>query len=307
MRFPYQDAIDSAQDHADLSARYQGGRVPFFEWTRFESRCIELAFNKARDYSCRTTISVSEVAVMSYFWSRASLQAIAVCCMTCALPFGAVAQHAHDDASVVQHGTGVVTFENSGAAAAQKDFLLGLAQLHNFQYDAAGAAFRRAQQLDAGFAMAYWGEAMTYNHAIWAQQDVRAGRGALAKLAGTPDARRSKAATAREQAYLNAVDILYGEGEKYERDRRYALAMESLHAAYPNDIDATCFYALALLGTAHAGREVPTYMKSAALMQDVFERYPHHPGAAHYLIHSVDDAAHAPLGLRAANAYANIS
>ena len=30
--------------------------------------------------------------------------------------------------------------------------------------------------------------------------------------------------------------------------------------------DATCFYALALHGTSHYGREVPTYMKAAALM-----------------------------------------
>jgi len=42
-------------------------------------------------------------------------------------------------------------------------------------------------------------------------------------------------------------------------------------------------------------------------MQEVFERNPLHPGAAHYLIHSVDDSVHAPLGLRAADAYAKIA
>jgi tetratricopeptide (TPR) repeat protein len=42
-------------------------------------------------------------------------------------------------------------------------------------------------------------------------------------------------------------------------------------------------------------------------MEEIFERFPQHPGAAHYLIHSVDDAAHASLGLRAANAYAKIA
>src|SRR6185295_7920665 len=71
--------------------------------------------------------------------------------------------------------------------------------------------------------------------------------------------------------------------------------------------DATCFYALALLGTSHAGRDVPTYMKAAALMEEAFEKYPQHPGAAHYLIHSVDDSVHAPLGLRAARAYSKIA
>jgi hypothetical protein len=129
----------------------------------------------------------------------------------------------------------------------------------------------------------------------------------LAKLGATPDARAAKAKTPREQAYLAAVETLFADGEKNDRDRRYALAMEQLHAKYPDDVDATCFYALALLGTSDAGRDVPTYMRAAALMEEVFERNPQHPGAAHYLIHSVDDSVHAPLGLRAAYAYAKIA
>ena len=157
------------------------------------------------------------------------------------------------------------------------------------------------------FALAYWGEAMSYNHAVWHEQDPVAARAALAKLGATPQARAEKAKTPREKAYLGAVEILFGAGEKSDRDRRYALAMEQLHAKYPDDVDATCFYALALLGTSNAGRDVPTYMRAAALMEEVFERNPQHPGAAHYLIHSVDDSVHAPLGLRAANAYAKIA
>jgi tetratricopeptide (TPR) repeat protein len=155
--------------------------------------------------------------------------------------------------------------------------------------------------------MAYWGEAMTHNHAVWMQQNRSAAQAALARLGATPEARAAKAPTPREKAYLAAAEILYGDGDKYDRDRRYALAMERVHADYPADVDATCFYALALLGTSHAGRDVPTYMKAAALMEEAFERYPQHPGAAHYLIHSVDDSVHAPLGLRAAHAYSKIA
>jgi tetratricopeptide (TPR) repeat protein len=202
---------------------------------------------------------------------------------------------------------GVVAFANSGSPAAQEPFLTGLALLHNFQYPQAAAAFQRAAALDPNFAMAYWGEAMTYNHPVWQEQDLAAARAALAKLGATPEARAAKAATPREQAYLHAVEILYGEGDKFDRDRRYALAMEQLHANYPDDVDGTCFYALALLGTSHAGRDVPTYMRSAALMEEAFELHPQHPGAAHYLIHSVDDSVHAPLGLRAARAYAKLA
>jgi tetratricopeptide (TPR) repeat protein len=125
---------------------------------------------------------------------------------------------------------GSVSFANSGAPAAQADFLTGLAQLHNFQYAQAAAAFQRAQEIDPDFAVAYWGEAMTYNHGVWMQQDRSAGRAALAKLGPTPEARSAKAPTPREKAYLAAVEVLYGDGDKYDRDRRYALAMERVHA-----------------------------------------------------------------------------
>jgi tetratricopeptide (TPR) repeat protein len=43
-------------------------------------------------------------------------------------------------------------------------------------------------------------------------------------------------------------------------------------------------------------------MEAAALSQRVFYANRQHPGAAHYLIHSVDDPIHAPLGLEAARA-----
>ena len=87
-------------------------------------------------------------------------------------------------------GFGIVKFSNSGAPAAQADFLAGLALLHDFEYPRAAVAFQRAEAADPGFAMAYWGEAMTYNHPIWAQQDISAGRAALQKLGRTDDERR---------------------------------------------------------------------------------------------------------------------
>lgn len=202
---------------------------------------------------------------------------------------------------------GVVNFANSGAKAAQRDFQYAVAQLHNFQYDDAAAAFRRAQQADPAFALAYWGEAMTYNHPVWMQQDAAKARAVLVRLGADRPARLAKAKTERERAYLDAVEVLYGDGDKFQRDRRYAAAMGRLHERWPDDVDGTAFYALALLGTSHEGRDVPTYMRAYALVKDLFARFPEHPGIAHYLIHSVDDAAHAPLGLDAARAYGKIA
>jgi hypothetical protein len=202
---------------------------------------------------------------------------------------------------------GTVAFPNSGAPTAQTAFLTGLAQLHNFEYDSAATFFREAERADPGFAMAYWGEAMTFNHAVWMQQDRAAALAALAKLGPTREARLSKAPTAREKDYLGAAEILYGAGEKYARDFAYADAMAALHTKYPDDPDAATFYALSLLGTAHEGRDFATYMRAAAVLEPVFKDYPDHPGAAHYLIHSYDDPIHAPLGLRAARAYSKIA
>lgn len=202
---------------------------------------------------------------------------------------------------------GQVAFANSGAPAAQASFLRGLALLHDFEYPRAAAAFQQAEATDPGFAMAYWGEAMTHNHAVWMEQDAEAGRAALAKLGPTPQARAAKAGTPRERDYLAAVETLYGEGSKDDRDFRYADAMAALHAKYPGDVDATAFYALALLGTSHQGRDFATYMKAAALLEEVYPTHMQHPGVLHYLIHSYDDPIHAPLGLRAANRYGAVA
>jgi hypothetical protein len=171
-------------------------------------------------------------------------------------------------------GYGQVTFANSGAAAAQKDFLEGLALLHDFEYPLAAEAFRRAQQADQTFALAYWGEAMTYNHPLWAQQDLPRRAPCWPASARTPAERAAKARTPRERGYLAAVETLYGEGTKFERDDRYAEAMRALHEAEPGDIDATCFLALALMGTAHEGRDIRRYMQAAALMDEVFHDHP---------------------------------
>jgi tetratricopeptide (TPR) repeat protein len=219
--------------------------------------------------------------------------------------------HPHPDGSAVPAPAGLragdIAFANSGSKAAQPSFLEGLALLHDFEYQRAAEAFRRAEAADPGFAMAYWGEAMTYNHGIWMEQDLPAARAALAKLGPTLEARRAKAATAREREYLSAVEILYGDGTKEARDFRYANAMEVLHAKYPGDVDATAFYALSLLGTCHEGRDFATYMKAAALLEEVYPTHLRHPGVLHYLIHSYDDPIHAPLGLRAAERYGAVA
>lgn len=191
--------------------------------------------------------------------------------------------------------------------AAQDAFIEGLLLLHLFEYPYARQRFLEAQSHDPDFAMAYWGEAMTHNHPIWDEQDLQAGRAALAKLGATPEERRARTPAAREQGFVTALERLYGTGGKAERDRAYMRAMEQLAAANPEDHEVQLFYALSLFGVQAGVRDIPTYMLCTAIAQGVFSENPEHPGAAHYLIHGVDDPVHAVLGLRAADALARMA
>ena len=202
---------------------------------------------------------------------------------------------------------GHVEFPTSASAPAQQQFIRGVLLLHSFEYVDARAAFQEAERLEPNFAMAYWGEALTQTHPLWEQQDVTAARAALNRLGPSPEARFAKAPTEREKDYMRAVEALYGDGDKLSRDLAYAEAMSRVHQRYPEDLEATSFYALALLGTCEGKRDFATYMKAAAILEEVFAKNPRHPGAAHYLIHSYDDPIHAPLGLRAARIYARIA
>jgi tetratricopeptide (TPR) repeat protein len=193
-------------------------------------------------------------------------------------------------------------------AAAQQDFMRGLLLLHLFEYPDAAESFRAAEQADPGFAMAYWGEAMTFNHPVWNEVDVRAGQAALAKFAPTPEARAARIANPRERAYMGDLEILYsGEGSKAVLDARYADAMKKLSHDDPADDEANLFYALALLGRSEGVRAVPTYLEAAAIAKSVFQRNPNHPGAAHYWIHGMDDPQHAAGALVAARALSKIA
>jgi len=215
--------------------------------------------------------------------------------------------HGHAHTLPANGNFGELTFPNSGNLAAQAPFLRGVKLLHNFQYEEATEAFQQAQKADPNFALAYWGEAMSHNYTLWAEQHTNQARAILAKLAATPEARAAKTKSPREKAWLAAVETLYGPGSKYERDEAYADRMDVLFQAYPDDLEARVFDALATMGRSHGTRDVANYMKAAAMLEEVFPTHTRHPGVVHYLIHAYDDPAHAPLGLRAARLYDRVA
>lgn len=203
---------------------------------------------------------------------------------------------------------GKIDFPSSASSAAALPFLRGVLLLHSFEYEDAAQAFRQSQQADSGFALAYWGEAMTYTHPLWNEKDAGAARAALARLAPTPAERRARAGTERERMYLDAVEALYQEGAaKARQDTLYSAAMARVLEAYPDDDEARSFHALSLMGLSQGVRNVAAYMRGGALAMEVYRRNPQHPGALHYIIHAFDDPVHAPLGLFAAREYSAIA
>ena len=203
---------------------------------------------------------------------------------------------------------GRVVFPNSGSAAAQASFLRGVAWLHSFGYEDAIDAFREAQKIDPSFAMAYWGEALSFSQPLWFFEEVDKARAALAKLGPTPDARLAKARTPREQGFMRAIEALFGPGDTGARAKAYATAMAKVAADNPADDEAQTFYALALLATMPRGdASLPIRRQAGTVAEKVFARNPNHPGAAHYILHAYDHGSLAAKALPAARAYAKIA
>ena len=210
-------------------------------------------------------------------------------------------------APVAAQTLGDIDFPTSATPAAQAPFIKGVLLLHSFEYEDAAKAFKESQAAEPGFALAYWGEAVSYTHPLWNQQDTALARAALRRLGATAAERLARAGSDRERRYMETTEALYfADGSKARRDTLTARAFERLSQAYPDDEDAKAFYALWLMGESQGVRNVATYMRAGAIAEEIYLTHPRHPGALHYIIHAFDDPIHAPLGLRAAREYSVI-
>ena len=178
-------------------------------------------------------------------------------------------------------GLGRIAFPTSGPAEARKHFDRGVLFLHSFEYREAREQFLAAQKMAPAFAMAYWGEAMTYNEPVWFAQDRDAGRSALKRLP-------VKAPTGREtRVPARRPGSLWGRHEgRAGLQRTPPPCAVCTVRVIADDPEAAAFYALSLIGTCHRGRDLRTYMKAAAVAEAVLEKNPEHPGALHYAIHA---------------------
>ena len=196
---------------------------------------------------------------------------------------------------------------------AQRHFLRGVAILHSFGWKQAIEQFQAAQAIEPDFALAYWGETLSYNHPLFGggpNLDEASPRAVLARLGPTRTARAAKAPTDREKGFLEAVEVLWSdEGAYDERRVGYMEAMGRLYDRYPDDHEVATFYALSMLAGSRAlgDQSLRLEVRAGNIAMKVFHANPDHPGAPHYTIHAFDDPIHAPLALDAARRYAEIA
>ncbi|RXH57698.1 TPR repeat [Granulicella sibirica] len=181
--------------------------------------------------------------------------------------------------------------------------------MHSFQFGSAIQGFNAVLEADPKCAIAEWGIALSSwgNPFAGFKAPAQVERG----LRAVEEGRAIGASTDRERAYLEAVAHLYVESSHIDQPTRvkaYEHSMAAISAAYPEDTEATIFYALALAADADpTDKTYANQLKAGALLEALFVKYPDHPGLAHYLIHAYDEPALAPRAAEAARRYGTIA
>jgi tetratricopeptide (TPR) repeat protein len=194
-------------------------------------------------------------------------------------------------------GLGYVTHKITTAnELVQVYFDQGLRLAYAFNHGEAQRAFRKAQKLDPGCAMCFWGEALVLgpNINLPMQEDAVAPAYAAAQKAKALAGK----ATPREQALIGALAARYGSDPKAARaplDAAYAAEMEKVASQFSDDDEIATLYAEAVMDLSPwdywkpGGREPnPQSAPIVPTLERVLARNPSHPGAIHFYIHAVE-------------------
>lgn len=218
-------------------------------------------------------------------------------------------QHPHETMEGSADKLGRVDFRVSCSKKAQMQFNHAVAWLHSFEYEEAEKVFTQVTVTDPRCGMGYWGIAMSNNHPLWAPPtpaELAKGANAIKK------AKSVGAGSARERAYIAAIELFFKDPDKVDHRTRtfaYNEAMKQIYQDNPTDTEAAVFYALSLIttGTMSSDKTYAREKEAAQILNRVLARNPKHPGVAHYLIHGYDYPALAQLALPAARSYAKIA
>lgn len=228
-------------------------------------------------------------------------------CLTSVLPVGVDSALGQASGAAQTH-LGQVNFPTSCSAAVQPQIEKGVALLHSFQYMEVHQTFAEVETRDPKCAMAHWGKAMSLYHQLWDFPDENKLKEGHQEI---EQAQNLHPATAKEQGFVSAAAAFYAEDAKLshtDRIKAYSAALEKFHAQFPDDVEVGAFYALSLVALAEADVDsLANQKKAIAILDPLFQKYPDHPGVAHYLIHATDRPELASQGLAAARRYAAIA
>src|SRR5215472_10289769 len=183
---------------------------------------------------------------------------------------------------------GKVSFPTSCDPKVQAEFERGVAMLHSYWFLYARRTFESVLQQDPTCAIAYWGVAMDLLGNTLAVTPTRAD--AQAAWDALQKARAIGAKSERERDWIEALSAYFRDHDKVPVDARlaaYNTAMERMAQRYPDDYEANVIYALTL--QASAQKSDLTYanqIKSATILEKLYEQNPQHPGVTHYIIHA---------------------
>lgn len=237
-------------------------------------------------------------------WSAAVL---AAGLSACSLDHDIATAHAERRAAIDIAGLpalGAYSRETSATVPlAQRWFDRGLLWTYGFNHAEAARCFRRAQEAEPGFALAYWGEALALgpninaplesgNHAARA---FAASREALARIENASPVERALIEALAER-YADPAETPFDAQDRETLDAAYADAMSAVFAAFPKDPDVGTLFADARMNQRpwdywtskpweRDGTPKTGIREALEVLRAVVAMHPEHPGAHHMRIH----------------------
>lgn len=202
---------------------------------------------------------------------------------------------------------GKVNFPTTCSDAVQPVLEKGLALLHSFQYKESEQTFTDAATRAPKCAMAHWGKAMALYHQLWdfpQEATLKEGRKYV------EEAQKTGRGNPRDEGFIAAAAAFFQKRKMShaERTKAYSSSLAGFYMKNPEDSEIGSFYALSLIALAEEDVDnMGNRERAINILKPLLEKYPDHPGIAHYLIHAADRPELASQGLEAARRYAKIA
>src|SRR5271165_2154127 len=222
----------------------------------------------------------------------------------------------------LMEGQGKVHFPiTTSNPKAQAFFDQGVAQLHSFWAMEAERSFRQAAEIDPEAPMPWWGVAMIaagdyrprfqldgYEKTFGSRNPLKASARAV-EAAGkaTELAEVPGKATPLEKMYIAAVAARRNAALK-DPDADYIAGLRAIVAQYPDEVEARLYLALHLMRGFTLPDKQPREgtMEAVAILRDLLQKAPDHPGVHHYVIHGFEGATFAKDAWPSCKRYAEL-